>query len=269
MKLLYFYISVLSLDICLGALASLHFTSEILDTKLSLENQFLFFISVWSIYSLDHLRDSKSIEGKIVNPRHLFFFRYYSELEKITFFTILISISLAIYLLNLQLFFAGTGIGLLSVLHIFFSSKRITLYPKEISLALIYSLGVWTLPLFQTEFLGTKALFCFLGFFSINILNSLGNSLLDLEIDKKENQVFLLSLLSTKYFLFLYYFFFTFVAFSFLLGFVYDIILVQECILFLMIGCAQCLMVYFRKKFQSDFTHRMIGEGSYLLFFLI
>ncbi|MDA1267737.1 MAG: hypothetical protein O2829_01420 [Bacteroidetes bacterium] len=185
---LHLLFSWLSLDVVIGAMASMYFFQELVHVQLEWPTFVLLALAVWTIYSLDHLLDARQSKASS-SPRRVF----YSQNKSVLTLGILIAMVLglvgAFYWLGwdteVQLTFA-----LLLVLGgcRWAIQKLGPLMLKEVSIALFYVIGSLWLPMLRSEVedLSWKALVFVAVFFLLALLNLWMLSFLDREEDRQD-----------------------------------------------------------------------------------
>ena len=73
---LYRILNTLSLDVSIGAVISAMFFAEVLQVKILPYGLATLALTVWIIYTIDHLRDARAIGTKASTARHLFHQHY-------------------------------------------------------------------------------------------------------------------------------------------------------------------------------------------------
>jgi hypothetical protein len=178
-------ISFLSIDVALGAIVGSIFLSSFLNVRMSLPTILILGLTVWSIYTFDHLLDSKKI-GLITTERHLFHIKYHVQLSKILAVVLLLIGALVFFVSTRTLIF-GTALGcsvLVYFLSIHFLNWKVIIH-KEMIISIIYSLGIFLGPisLYEGQFTVIQILIGIV-FFLIVLLNVLIFSLFDYHSDK-------------------------------------------------------------------------------------
>jgi hypothetical protein len=188
MQKIFRYINFLSIDVAFGAIVGSSFLSSLLDVSISLPTNLILGMTVWSIYTFDHLLDSKN-KSIISTERHLFHLKYYDQLSKILTVVLLI-IGVLIFFLSTRTLIFGTALGF-SVLVYFLSIHLLNwklIIHKELAISIIYSLGILLAPisLYDGDFSSIQMLIGMV-FFLIVFLNVLIFSLFDYRADKLAN----------------------------------------------------------------------------------
>jgi hypothetical protein len=164
-------LSWLSIDVVLGALAGLVFFSKLLRIELEWHVFLLLGLAVWSIYTADHLLDSRQKTEVDLSPRHHFHLKYKNSLRISLGLVLICGLSLAYYTFDLSSelgwsLILGTLISA-SMLLIRLAGRRMA-WAKEISIALFYVLGIAWIPLLRVKVLDLSwEIFLFLGSYTI------------------------------------------------------------------------------------------------------
>jgi len=144
--------------------------------------------SAWIIYLTDHLFDIK-LNPSIHSERHQFIFRHSKKiilLIAILFLSCLIILPIPI---PPDLLKGAILTGSFSILYFFFllRSKEDSISLKEPAVAFVYGLGIYSIPLIQTQF-NLNILFVYIAFTGITFQNLLLNSILDIRRDFHDRQ---------------------------------------------------------------------------------
>lgn len=180
--------SWLSLDVVIGAMASLYFFQELLHVSLDWHAYVLLGLAVWTIYNLDHLLDVRKI-ANTSSPRRAFHRRY----QVLLGVGILIAVGSG---LVGAFFWMGWGkefqLTLILALSMFGCRWAIQKFGpvllKEVSIALFYVVGTIWLPLLRAEAadLNWAVLIFAALFFVLALLNLWMLSFLDREEDRQD-----------------------------------------------------------------------------------
>lgn len=139
----------LSLDIVIGAIILLRFFCVHFHVRIGWQIYALLGISVWVIYTIDHLKDA----GKAphASRERYVFHRRYRELLR---WGVLCMLILAIYLLfsiPSVIVMWGSMLAIFSGIYLFFQQKLSSFFFKEIYVALAYSTGILLTPMLMSE----------------------------------------------------------------------------------------------------------------------
>jgi len=135
----YQYVNILSLDIAAGAVISARFFAKIFDVQVKPYGLVALGLTVWIIYTVDHLRDAKNIKHKASTQRHRFHQKYFHPL--------IIALGVAIALDTFTLFFIRRqvfewGLILLVAVILYLIVQQYLRFLKEFFIASLYTCGV-------------------------------------------------------------------------------------------------------------------------------
>ena len=182
------YISWLSIDVVLGAMAGMLFFSELVHVQLDWGIYVLLGLAVWSIYTLDHLVDARRVSEDL-SPRH----QLHRRFGKILWVLVLLAVGLgslgAYWLLGLgrELLLSGLLAGFIVVSRVLIRKAGASLsWLKELSIAVYYVLGISWIPLLRAEAVDRVwEVFAFFGgYLVLAFLNLLILSFLDRKQDQ-------------------------------------------------------------------------------------
>jgi 4-hydroxybenzoate polyprenyltransferase len=133
------YINILSLDVVAGSLVSSLFFSRIFQAGVSFYALCALALTVWIIYTIDHLRDARTFPATPSTARHRFHQKYFSVMAAFVILAMLVDFIL-IWFLPSRLLIAG--IGLWCVVLVYLAFQRHLKFLKEIFVASLYTLGI-------------------------------------------------------------------------------------------------------------------------------
>jgi len=139
----YGYVNLLSIDVALGAVVSAYFLSDIFHLETGKVELMSLGLSVWLIYTFDHLIDAKSISKQASGIRHRFHQRYFYVVGA---FCLLAAVTLLILLFYIDESVLILGIGLVIFVLLYFLVQKRLGAVKELCGAILYTAGV-TIPL--------------------------------------------------------------------------------------------------------------------------
>ncbi|WP_026953079.1 hypothetical protein [Algoriphagus mannitolivorans] len=185
---LWHYVSLLSLDVALGAMAGLLFFSQLLRVDIGWQIFLLLGLAVWSIYTGDHLWDANQAKV-LVSHRHSFHAKNKKTLSGILLLVVLLGMTLAFRILGLgKEFYLSVILGGVILLTMILLRKagRASGYLKEFSTSVFYVLGIAWIPMLRAnpEDLILKPLLFFLFFIALAFLNLLMLA----ELDRKDDR---------------------------------------------------------------------------------
>jgi hypothetical protein len=135
----YQYINVLSLDVVAGAVIGSLFFGRICDVSVSFYALAALALTVWIIYTLDHLRDAMFIQKVASTDRHRFHQKYFRPITVILTFVIIIDFLLIWFVPQRVMLF---GVGLWFIVAIYLALQRYLKFMKEFFVACLYTAGL-------------------------------------------------------------------------------------------------------------------------------
>ena len=181
-------ISWLSLDVVIGAMASLYFFQELLHVSLDWPAFVLLGFAVWTIYNLDHLLDARKITSTS-SPRRAFHRKYQVILGVGILIAVLLGLVGAFFWMGWGKEFQLTLILAFSMFGCRWAIQKFgPVLLKEVSIALFYVVGTIWLPLLRAEAadLSWAVLIFAALFFVLALLNLWMLSFLDREEDRQD-----------------------------------------------------------------------------------
>jgi 4-hydroxybenzoate polyprenyltransferase len=185
-KLLNFYklLNALSIDVALGAVCCSVGFAHLLHVPLSVYSLSSLGLTVWIIYTTDHLLDAKRIEKTASSQRHKIHQIYFKPIAAMLLLAIVMDIFL-LFFISKQLVYYGFLLSCIIALYLFFNRRlRST---KEFLAAALYFSGVF-LPIVSTG--GTKILSVtstIISFFITVLINMILFSWFDVQVDLKDD----------------------------------------------------------------------------------
>ncbi len=143
-------------------------------------------ITVWVIYTADHIMDGLKTGPESKIKRHKFHRNFLKSLGILTLITGAMIPLLAILTLPQNIFIAGLILGIISLLHVIFSYYSFHWYIKEIFIAVIYTTGVWFVPFIEARNLSIEAIAGFVLLLSSAVLNLLFFSFMEHDLDIRD-----------------------------------------------------------------------------------
>lgn len=190
-KIFYSYLQMLSIDIVVGACAGMLFFDRLIGADLRLLLYLLMALAVWCIYTFDHLLDARQIKKKASAARHAFHQRHFKTLTIILVVLASLGLGMALYFLKIK-FIAFTGAALGSLILLSFillkTFPRQWVFFKEISIAILYVVGIMLAPYFHNDLVRIPQAFWLLGLAYVLVawFNTLFLGTLDRDTDKKD-----------------------------------------------------------------------------------
>lgn len=182
------YFQALSLDVSLGGVIGCMFVSSYLGIHVDPKTYLVLAITIWLIYTLDHLMDIQNTIDPPITFRHRFHWNNATTMWGVWSFLLIVVFSI-IYKLPPATLFAGFVVSVFVLLY-FLSLKILknkNIYYKEVFAALIYTVGIF-LPSVSLnhEDMGLDIWLLFVEMFSLAYINLLIFSIFERMIDKQE-----------------------------------------------------------------------------------
>lgn len=144
-------VRALSLDVAAGAAGGGVLAASFLQAPLPRAFFFVLPLSVWVVYTADHLLDARRLGARASTPRHLFHHRHFRALARATLLGAVLAVASAFVFLGRPGILFGLGMGTFAALHLLavrlVGSRTSLLLVKELGVALVYALGIWGLPM--------------------------------------------------------------------------------------------------------------------------
>ena len=192
-KLIYDYIQVLSLDVVIGSIVVSSLFANITNADINFNYYYFLGVSVWLVYTMDHLIDAYKIKGIAITFRHRFHQTYFKTLALIWSIIFTVSIITAYLYLPQQIILLGLYVVVIVSAHlilvVFLWTKISKIIQKEVSVGIGYTLGVLLLPYIYGTKLNAFFFFFSLELFMIVMLNIYLFSYYDKEKDKLQGQI--------------------------------------------------------------------------------
>lgn len=183
---LYQHVNILSLDVAAGAVISSLFFARLLNASVSLNVLAILGLTVWIIYTLDHLRDARSIPNVASTDRHRFHQKHFRIIFR-TMMVIVVADAVMIAFLPPEILKAGTILG--SVVLIYLAFQRYLKFLKELFVACLYTAGVLLPPIAMMQHdLLPVYIILIAKFFITALMNLLIFSLFDYDEDRVQQQ---------------------------------------------------------------------------------
>lgn len=160
-------INILSIDVALGSVCSALFFSKYLGSEVSVVSLLVLALSVWVIYTVDHLKDAYKLQGEASSARHRFH-QINSRALRGVVMVVALLIFVLLYFLPPMVLYVGLGLSAVVVLYLLFHVYLP--YAKEVVVAFAYTMGV-CIPSFNTRIDLPVLLLC--AFFVVALMNLL------------------------------------------------------------------------------------------------
>jgi 4-hydroxybenzoate polyprenyltransferase len=184
---LYRKLNLLSIDVALGAMCGSLFFAKLLDGNVPIVGIVCLGITVWIIYTVDHLMDARRIGPTASMERHRFHHKHYQLLLKLVILMVMINGVLTFF--ALENVWVG-GIFLLIGVASYLLINRYIHLLKELLISILYTMGV-LMPILMTKRFSLQEVPWIIvsQFGLVAFMNLLIFSWVDYEHDKKDGTV--------------------------------------------------------------------------------
>jgi 4-hydroxybenzoate polyprenyltransferase len=140
-RLLRFYIhlNTLSIDVALGAICCCAWFAKLYHVTLRPYAYIALGLTVWIIYTADHLLDARNIKTYAVTARHKFHQQHFNVLVVLVGCAMVLNVVM-IFFVRKQVLYAGVILAAMVLLYLLFT--RVLSFLKELVVALLYTGGV-------------------------------------------------------------------------------------------------------------------------------
>ena len=260
------YLNILSLDVVTGACMCSYFIADVLNVQLQWTSVALLGLTVWLIYTFDHLNDARQINHLAATPRHRFHQRHFKELV----FASIAGLAIAAFLIfHVPVATVVWGAALMCLVVgyflLLFLMKLKPTYHKEMMIALLYAAGIMLAPLsIYSGELNIYILVVFLQFALLAFTNLLTFAAFEIHSDEKDEFPSLARLMGeAKAILLLKGLVLVQLLVVLILCFQSNL-LILEIILALMIGILGTV-VFLRTYFIRLEVYRIVGDAIFLM----
>jgi len=132
-------INILSIDVAIGAVCSAFFFGRVNDTKIDPVTAVVLGLSVWVIYTADHLLDAGKIKSRAAALRHQVHQQHYVPLRNAIIIVTALVVLLLFFLPGAVLL-SGMALAVIVLLYLIFHPRLKGF--KEICIAVLYTVGV-------------------------------------------------------------------------------------------------------------------------------
>ncbi|HEY0742891.1 MAG TPA: hypothetical protein VGD40_15580 [Chryseosolibacter sp.] len=259
----YRYVNILSIDTALGAVVSAMFFAKLIGANVWIYGKIALGLTVWIIYTADHLLDAKKVKGEASSERHRFHQRHFRLLFVLMVLAVIIDLIMVSYMRKSLLRY---GLVLSLVVALYLVISRYLKMLKEVFIAFIYTLGVMLPALADREHLMDQwdALFMF-NFFLIAVANLLIFSWFDVKTDQADGHPSFVTFYGRKKTKTIVYGIFTaFLALSLYLVFIRTYDIMPVAILAIMM-ITLILILNYNEIFSAEDRFRYAGDSVFFL----
>jgi hypothetical protein len=190
---IYGMVRILSLDILAGVFCGYHFARLTLDCNCPSLTPLILCLTVWLIYTLDHMLDARDQKENSIKPVYRWHWDQRYALRPLWLLVGLVTIGLSLaYLPGKILLFGGITASLVVIYTIAHQGKpgthRKYLF-KEVWISILYTAGIWGVPLISKGSIhDISVLLTIVIYLVLVLVNVLLYSLYDYNKDRKESQ---------------------------------------------------------------------------------
>ncbi len=258
---IYRFINIISLDVALGAVTGAAFFATVFRTSLLPQGLAALGISVWIIYSVDHLLDAYRLKNIASSERHQF---HQKHLKQIATAVILFSLVDAVLIFYVRPSVLNSGLLLAGVV-IFYLLFHRWMYPlKEIAGAVLYSGGVFlpavSLHSWPVEHPGV---YLMVPFFLTALINLIVFSWFGLEQDLRDGQLSLVTFIGKRASSVVLTVLFT-IQFAILGFLMITTVYIIESAVILAMNVVLAFMLFYPETFKKNDLYRIIGDVIFL-----
>ena len=262
MTRLYKIFTWLSLDITVGAIVFMNFLSQEFETLAHWSESAALGISVWLIYTIDHLLDVRAASS-LVSDRRKFHQRYFNTLVIVCGVLVCLGIWV-ISFLQREIVIYGAIIALIAAGYLVLAHFQRGPLFKEVQIAIGYAIGVSLIPFVRIEILEAWKWLVLALLFLTALTNIVLFSWYEIEEDRKEGfKSIVLYLGGGRVTIFLW------LLFGLCSGGVFGLVVLEASnwlvIFFLLSTLINLLIWRLPKIFGLNNSYRVIGDGVFLL----
>ncbi len=257
---IYHYINILSVDVVAGSVASALFFAKVFKVSVSINTLAALAISVWAIYTVDHLIDARSVSGIASTDRH----RFHQKNFILLLCIVPAVIFMGAYLMRFvpyEVSSIGFVLGLVVIAYLI--SQQHLKFLKEILVAILYTGGV-VLPSMVAPDLNVQPLHyvIIVQFFFTALLNLLLFSFFDYHHDLQHKQSSFAILWGRDTTLKSIV---TLGSLNVLISFWFLTHIQSVAIMFLLMNGILLTIILFEKDFRQNNYYRIAGDAIFIL----
>lgn len=255
----------------LGSIGSSVLAVKTLDVTLPAFYWFILPLSVWVIYTADHLLDALKVREKATMGRHYFHFVHRKTIGIFLGLAVVILIALVFNYLDRSTIIFGVCVSFMIFVYLLsnhFVNRIFRYFPREFFIAIGYTLGTWGLPIIcKYPLISRSDLLLFLNNFLIIVSIPLLYSIYEYDADRTAGFISFASSFGVKAAELTVLIVLTISA----LVSTWSFLFIERGTGFVMVLMTLALIVavIFRKKFSLNEKYRMIGDSTTFLPFLL
>jgi hypothetical protein len=178
--------NVLSLDVTAGALVCALFFAKVFSVSIGFFELTALGLTVWIIYTIDHLRDARKIPSPASTTRHRFHQVHFNTLRRLLVLAIILD-TVTLYFMRIQIL--KWGIVLAGGVFVYLVTQQSLKFLKEILISVLFTCGILLPSVSITGFtLETIQYLLIVQFAVVALINLLLFSWFDRELDQQDRQ---------------------------------------------------------------------------------
>jgi len=187
---LYHQLRILSIDIVLGALSGGIMAVKVFDAQPEIIWWFVLALAVWIIYTADHLIDANKLKADASSIRRYFYYKNFKLIIIVEIILLVVTSTLSFLYFDKRIIYFGAAMVLfvavyLLIVQIKGSEKHVWLQ-KELIVAIVYTVGIWTVPILKSNKIQLTEILIVVSFFITVWADILLIALFEYEHDKKD-----------------------------------------------------------------------------------
>ncbi len=182
------YFQALSLDVTIGGVIGSLFISTYLGVLVDFKTYIILGLTIWLIYTLDHLIDTQNALEPPITFRHRFHWKNSMSMWGVWSFLLIMDLSLLYKLPSMTLIYGAIVTVFVVIYFISINLLRSSnIYHKEFAAAIVYSVGIFIPSISIMDLsIGSDIWILFVEMFSLAFINLLIFSVFERVVDKHE-----------------------------------------------------------------------------------
>lgn len=250
-------LNILSIDVALGAMCGALFFAKILQVKVLVYGIVSLGLTVWIIYTIDHLLDARRIREQASTERHHFHQQHFNLLLRSVVFAVLLDAGLTFFMRERVLM---GGMFLSGGVVVYLLMNRYLKILKEVMISILYTCGILMPSIMVTSFSVEEIPWVLVIQFVLTaFLNLLIFSWFDYENDLQDRTISFVTTVGKKRAGFFIIILFLLISASFLYS------PSPETFIILCIGWGHALLFSRQEYFRKNERYRSLGDALFLL----
>lgn len=264
-QLIRFYrlLNILSVDVALGAVCCAAWFAVLFEVNLRPSALVSLGLTVWIIYTVDHLLDARKIKGPASTDRHRFHQENFAFLFGLLVLAIVTDLFFVFFIRKVVF---QSGIVLSAVMVFYFLLQRYLRYFKEFIIALLFSCGVLLPSWSLAKTIPNAELTLLISQFMLTaLLNLLLFSWFDRDNDRKDNRESFVTLIGESRTKRIVLFLFVVNALLMSWSILYSPDVIYKVLIIFLMNVILAIIFFQRERFEVNDRFRLIGDSIFLL----